>query len=140
MVGLQSPWLAALAVAAESSKEALFVVKPYRPTLAQTFLAANVCLAALLGALAYGLLRGSEKAVLATSEVLRRATSQLIVERMQTYFDGAERLASSIESRMQLGLADPRDPRSVEAVLFAAGLDQPGLAGSSFTVAPLPGL
>ena len=110
-------------------------MKPYRPTLAQTFFAANVCLAALLGALAYGLLRGSEKAVLASSEVLRRSTSQLIVERMQTYFDAAERLASSIERRMQLGLADPRDPRSVEAVLFAAGLDQPGLAGSSFTVA-----
>ena len=111
-------------------------MRRYRPTLAQTFLAANVCLAALLGTLAYGLLRASEKTVLSTSEVLRRATSQLIVERMRAYFDEAERLASSIEGRMQLGLADPRDPRSVEAVLFAAGLDQPGLAGSSFTVAP----
>ena len=111
-------------------------MKRYRPTLAQTFLAANVLVAALLGTLAYGLLRASEKTVLSTSEVLRRATSQLIVERMRAYFDEAERLASSIEGRMQLGLADPRDPRSVEAVLFAAGLDQPGLAGSSFTVAP----
>ena len=61
--------------------------------------------------------------MLANSELLRGATSQLIVERMQAYFDTAERLASAIERRIQLGLADPRDPRSVEAVLFAAGLD-----------------
>ena len=110
-------------------------MKSFRPTLAQTFLAANVCLAALLGALIYGLSRASEQAVLATSEQLRRATSQLIVERVQAYFDVAERLVTSVESQMRLGLADPRDPRAVEAVLFRAGIDLPALAGSSFTVA-----
>ena len=94
-----------------------------------------MCLAALLGALVYGLSLASEQAVLATSEQLRRATSLLIVERVQAYFDAAERLVTSVEGQMRLGLADPRDPRSVEAVLFGAGLDHPGLAGTSFTVA-----
>jgi adenylate cyclase len=109
-------------------------VKSFRPTLAQTFLAANVCLAALLGVLVFGLFRGSERGVLATSELLRRATSMLIVERMQAYFDGAERLVRSLERQIQLGLWDPADPKSVEAALFSAVLDHPGLAGASITV------
>ena len=108
-------------------------MKGVRPTLAQAFLAANLCLVGLLGALLYGLLRGSEQSAIASSELLRRATSMLIVERVQAYFDEAERLVGSFERQIQLGLCDPADPRSVEAALFALALDHPGLAGASFT-------
>ncbi len=109
-------------------------VKRYRPTLAQTFFAANVCLAALLGALVYGLFRGSERSLLATSELGRRATSAAIGQRIEAYLDVAERVIGSFERQIQLGLCDPADPRSVEAVLFAAALDHPGMAGISLTL------
>jgi adenylate cyclase len=104
-----------------------------RPTLAHVFFAANVSLAALLGALLYGLSRGSEESVLATSELVRRATSAFVGERIQAYVDGAEHLIGSFERQVQLGLLDPADPRSVEAALFAAMLDRPGMAGISLT-------
>jgi adenylate cyclase len=104
-----------------------------RPTLAQVFLAASLSLAALLGAILYGLSRGSERSVLVTSELLRRATSAVIGQRIQTYLDGAERVIGSFERQVQLGLCDPADPRSVEAALFAAMLDNPGMAGISLT-------
>ena len=109
-------------------------MKRPRFTLAQAFVAANLCLAALLGALVYGLFLGSERSVLATSELVRRATSDVIGQRIQTYLDGAERLINSTERQIQLGLLDPRDPRSVEAALFAAAVDWPGTAGISLTL------
>src|SRR5262245_32269250 len=106
-----------------------------RPTLGLVFFAANLSLAALLGALVYGLSRASERSVLATSELVRRATSAVIGERVQGYLDAAERVIASVEQQIQLGLCDPRDPRSVEAALFAVALDRPGLAGISLTQA-----
>jgi adenylate cyclase len=108
-------------------------VSRFRPTLAQAFVAANVFLAALLAALVYGLYRGSERSVLATAELAQRGASRLIEERIQTYVDGAERTAASVEARVRLGLSDPRDPASVEAALFGAALDHPDLAAVSLT-------
>jgi adenylate cyclase len=105
-----------------------------RPTLAQTFVAANICLATLLGTLIYHLFRGSERSVLATSELVRRATISIIGQRIQVYLDGAEGIIRSVERQIQLGLCDPKDPKSVEAALFAAALDRPGLAGISLTL------
>jgi len=102
-------------------------VKLPRPTLAQALLAANLCLAALLGALLFGVFRGSEQAVFATSELVRRATSALVGQRIREHLDGAERTIAAVERRIQRGLCDPADPRSVEATLFAAVLDHPGL-------------
>jgi adenylate cyclase len=109
-------------------------VKRPRFTLAQVFFAANVSLAALLGALVYGLSRGSENSVLATSELVRRANSDAIGLRIQAYLSGAELLISSTERQIQLGLVDPRDPKSVEAALFKAGIDHPQMAGISLTL------
>jgi adenylate cyclase len=108
-------------------------MRRFRPTLAQTFFAANLCLAALLGALVYGLSRGSERSVLATSELVRRATSSIIAQRIQVYLDGAVRIIGTIERQIQLGLFDPEDPKSVEAALFATALDHPALDGISLT-------
>jgi len=104
-----------------------------RPTLAQVFLAANLSLAALLGALVFGLFRGSERSILATSERGRRTTSAAIGERIQSYLDGAERLIDSVERQIRLGLVDPRDPKAVEAALFATAADRPAMAGISLT-------
>jgi adenylate cyclase len=105
----------------------------FRPTLALVFFAANLSLAALLGALVYGLSRASERSVLATSELVRRATSNLIGQRIQGYLDQAEIVIGSVERQIQLGLCDPRDPKSVEATLFASALDRPGMARISLT-------
>ncbi len=105
----------------------------WRPTLAQVFFAANLSLAALLGALVYGLSRASEQSILATSELVRRATSAIIGERVQGYLDVAERIIGSLERQIQLGLCDPADPQSVETALFAVALDHPALAGISLT-------
>jgi adenylate cyclase len=109
------------------------MLRRLRPTLAQTFFAANLCLAALLGALVYGLSRGSERTVLATSERARRATSLMIGQRIQAYLDQAESIIASVERKIQIGLCDPRDPKSVEAALFAMAVDRPGLDGISLT-------
>jgi len=108
-------------------------VNRFRPSLAQTFLAANVCLAALLATLVYGLYRGSERSVQATSDLVQRGASRLIEERIQAYVDEAEAVAASIERQVRLSLFDPRDPVSAEASLFAAVLDHPGLAAASLT-------
>ena len=104
-----------------------------RLTLAQAFLFANLCLAALLGALVWGLSRGSEQSLIATSELVRRETTLLIGQRILAYFDGAESLIRSVERQIQFGLCNPADPRSVEAALFAAALDDPSLTGIALT-------
>ena len=66
--------------------------------------------------------RGS-RSLIATSELVRRETTLLIGQRILAYFDGAESLIRSVERQIQFGLCNPADPRSVEAALFAAALD-----------------
>ncbi len=110
-----------------------FLLRLPRPTLAEAFLVANLCLAALLGLLIYGLRAGSRQSVLSTSELVRSATAGFIGQRLQTYLEGADKIIDSVERQIRLGLSDPRDPSSVEAMLFALLLDHPGAGGVSLT-------
>jgi adenylate cyclase len=106
----------------------------FRPTLAQTFFAANLSLVGLLSGLVVSLFYRSEESVRATSEIARRATSDAIGQRIQAYLDGADHTIRSLERQIQVGLCDPADPKSVEAALYAVALDRPAMAGISLTL------
>jgi adenylate cyclase len=110
-----------------------------RPTLAQAFVVANLSLAGLLGLLFWGVSRASRQSQVQTAELVEQTASTTIGQRLQTYFDGAERAIDGIERQFQFGLGEASDPLSVEAHLFSALLDHPDLAGISLTHAEMLG-
>jgi len=104
-----------------------------RFTLAQFFFAATALAVAVIGALLFGFLASSHRAILDSSEHLRAAAAERVEARVQASLGEASDLLEAIERDVTHGSMGTDDPLRVEARLFSAVQNAPHIADVTLT-------
>jgi len=106
-----------------------------RLTLGQFFVACAVGLALLLGGLLSVLTRGSRQTiVLAATRVMERASAR-VTDQIEEHLREAERVVTSFEARLTVGLVQVNAPADLERALVAELAPHPDVTEVSFTYA-----
>ncbi len=104
-----------------------------RFTLAQFFFAATALAVAVLGALLFGFLASSHRAIMESSEHLRAAAAERVEASVQASLGEASDLLDAIERDITHGSMGTDDPLRVEARLFSAVENAPHIADVTLT-------
>jgi adenylate cyclase len=104
-------------------------------TLGQVFALSLIALTAALGALFYVVYDGSRATITSSSERLRDAASREISHRVSAFLGEAPSAVGQFQKALRDGLANPRDPASVETALFAMLLANDHFGELTFTYA-----
>ncbi len=104
-----------------------------RLTLGQVFYVSIASLAILLGALFYGLLTGSRRAIVESATSIRDSASERVAKRVEDYLAEAEQTVGVVENEIRSGACDAGKLESLESCLFAAVLGNEHLAEVTLT-------
>jgi adenylate cyclase len=110
-----------------------------RPTLQQVFVATNLGLALLLGALFAVLNRSSRESLIETSTAIREEKTRRIAEQVVKDLGQTGRSLRHLEGLLREGALGANDPLTLEAALFAEVAGEPDVSELAFTHAVLLG-